>query len=104
MYYVLYTKWMYNEELASVCSRVSSSKVFNSFQLKLVLGWKQKFVLICMRFEVLKAVNIKNGEFCDVMPCSFIHGYQRLDELAASIWFYSEDGSSRLFLYYVSAI
>jgi hypothetical protein len=51
-----------------------------------------------MRFEVLKAVNIKNGEFCDVTPCSFIYRYQRSDELATSIFFYSEDGGSCLFI------
>jgi hypothetical protein len=56
-----------------------------------------------MRFEVLKAVNIKNREFCDVMPYSFIQRYQLSDELAASIFFYSEDGGSWLFLHYVSA-
>lgn len=77
---------------------------FNSFQFKLVLECKQKFVLIRMRFEVIKAVNIKNGEFSDVTPYRFIYRYQRSDDVAASIFFYSEDGGSWLFLHYVTAI
>ena len=36
---------------------------------------------MCMRFEVLTAVNIQTAVIGDVMPCSAVGGYQHLHVL-----------------------
>jgi hypothetical protein len=40
----------------------------------------------CLRFEVLKAVNIKPTVFWDVTPCNLVEGINVLEELAAAIF------------------